>query len=408
VSAKPGRRSRLLDWKAVVGIGISIAALYFTFSRMELGNVMREIRAADPLLLVLSAAAATFVFWIRAWRWRAILEPVRVVGFRSRFAAVTIGFMGNNLLPARVGEFMRAYALSRTEPVPLVSSFASLVIERIFDGVAVIALLFLAMAMPGFPEFSSTQEFSIPGVDATLTVAGLARGAGVVVIVALLIVIALVFLPKQAVSVLERVVSILPKRVRRPIVDALEAFLSGVGVLRNPRLLLRTTSWSAVLWIFNGLGAWIAFRAFGFDLPFTAAIFLQSAIALAVSIPSAPGFVGVYHGMAVFVLSQLWGVPTEQAGAFAIVFHLAGFIPVTLIGLYFAWRMGLSFGEVSESEEIVESSVERSVGRDPDAVRRDPGAVGRDPDAVRRDPGAVRRDPGSVRRDPGGDDNARR
>jgi glycosyltransferase 2 family protein len=371
----PRRRTRgsLLDWKAVVGIGISIAALYFTFSRMQLGNVMREIRAADPLLFVLSSAAATFVFWIRAWRWRAILKPVRDVPFRARFSAVAIGFMGNNLLPARVGEFMRAYALSRAEPVPIVSSFASLVIERIFDGVAVIALLFVAMAMPDFPEFSSTQEFTIPGVAATITLAGLARGAGVLVIAVLVIVLALVFFPRPAVAAIETVVRVLPQRVRRPIVDALEAFLSGIGVLRDPLLLLSTAGWSAVLWVFNGVSAWIAFSAFGFDLPFTAAIFLQSAIALAVSIPSAPGFVGVYHGMVVFVLATLWGAPVEQAGAYAIGFHLAGFIPVTLIGLYYAWRMGLSFGEVKASEEIVEASVERTV------EAREPG-----PESIRR------------------------
>lgn len=366
-------RSSLLDWKAVVGIGISIAALYFTFSRMELGNVMREIRAADPLLYLLSAAAATAVFWIRAWRWRAILKPVRLVPFRSRFAAVTIGFMGNNLLPARVGEFMRAYALSRAEPVPLVSSFASLVIERIFDGVAVIALLFIAMSMPDFPEFSSTQEFTIPGVSTTITLAGLARGAGILVIAVLVVVLALVFFPRHAVAALGRIVRLLPKRVRRPIVDALEAFLSGIGVLRDPLLLLTTTWWSAVLWVFNGVSAWIAFSAFGFDLPFTAAIFLQSSIALAVSIPSAPGFVGVYHGMVVFVLATLWGAPVEQAGAYAIGFHLAGFIPVTLIGLYYAWRMGLSFGEVKASEDIVETSVEQTIGSR--AVGADPGQL---------------------------------
>src|SRR5690606_14290075 len=146
----------------------------------------------------------------------------------------------------------------------------------------------------------------------------------------------------RAVAVLEKAVSVLPTRVRRPIIDALEAFLSGAGILRDPKLLLGTFAWSAFLWTYNALGAWLAFRAFGFSLPFTAAIFFQSAIALAVSIPSAPGFVGLYHGMAVFLLGTLWGESIEQAGAFAIGFHLAGFIPITLIGLYYAWRAGIS------------------------------------------------------------------
>lgn len=360
------RRGGVLDWKGVLGLTISAVALYYTFSRMDLRSVGNELRAADPLLFLLSAAAVTGVFWIRAWRWRGILAPVADVPFRSRFAAVTIGFMGNNLLPARVGEFMRAYALSRTEPVPIVSSFASLLIERIFDGIFVIALLFAAMAMPDFPPFSGSQEINLPGVDTTITIAGLARSLGIVIGAAILLIGMLVLLPRQAVAALERAVRILPRRVRRPIVDALEAFLSGAGVLRNPKLLLGTAAWSLLLWIYNALGAWIAFRAFGLALPFTAAIFLQSAIALAVSIPAAPGFIGVYHSMVVFVLATLWGASAELAGAFAIGFHLAGFIPVTLIGLYYAWRTGLSLGEVRESEEIVEEAVEKSLDvRDP-------------------------------------------
>ncbi|HSJ32579.1 MAG TPA: lysylphosphatidylglycerol synthase transmembrane domain-containing protein, partial [Longimicrobiales bacterium] len=157
MTASASRRRGILDWKGVLGLVISAAALYFTFSRMDLRSVMGELRAADPFLFVLSAAAITGVFWIRAWRWKVILAPVADVPFRSRFSAVTIGFMGNNVLPARVGEFMRAYALSRTEPVPIVASFASLLIERIFDGILVIALLFIAMAMPDFPPFSGSQ-----------------------------------------------------------------------------------------------------------------------------------------------------------------------------------------------------------------------------------------------------------
>lgn len=370
----PGRPKRLLDWKGALGIIISAAALYFTFSRMDLGNVMGELRAADPFLLALSAAATTGVFWIRAWRWRVILAPVARVPFRSRFAAVSIGFMGNNLLPARVGEFMRAYALSRSEPVPIVASFASLLIERIFDGIAVIALLFLAMTMPDFPPFSGTEQIQLLNTNATFTIAGLARGLGLIVLAALVIVSMLVLFPRRAVAVLERAVSILPMRVRRPIIDALEAFLSGAGILRDPKLLLGTAAWSAFLWTYNALGAWLAFRAFGFSLPFTAAIFFQSAIALAVSIPSAPGFVGLYHGMAVFLLGTLWGESIEQAGAFAIGFHLAGFIPITLIGLYYAWRAGISLGEARDSEEIIEEAVEEELRPDGLDDERDPPA----------------------------------
>ena len=359
-------RRRLLDWKAVVGIAISAGALWFTFRGMELRDVFTELAAADPLLMLLSAAAVTGVFWIRAWRWRAILKPIGDTPFRSRFSAVTIGFMGNNLLPARIGEFMRAYALSRQEPIPLVASFASLVIERLFDGVLVVTLLFVAMSMPGFPAFDVAETIPIIGLDGGVRLATLARGMAVFVGAAVLILFALVLMPTRAVRTIERVVRILPLSFRRPIIDALEAFLAGVSVLRDPGLLLRTAGWSTFLWLFNAVGCWIAFRAFGFELPFVAAVFFQSAIALAVSVPAGPGFIGVYHAMAAFVLANLWGEPDVNARAFAVGFHLVGFIPVTVIGLYYAWRMGLSMGEVTSSEEVVEDAVERRSGVDPD------------------------------------------
>jgi glycosyltransferase 2 family protein len=349
------RRRRLLDWKALLGIGISALLLYLTFRRMDLREVWLNLRGVNLPLFLLSSAAATGVFWVRAWRWREILRPVRDVPFRSRFAAVTIGFMGNNLLPARLGEFLRAYSLSRMEPVPVVSSLASLVIERLFDGVFVIALLFIAMSLPGFPTLAAGE-----GVGYT----GYARTAAVLVGFAIVVLLALVLMPRRAVAIVERIVGIFPDSVRRPIVDALEAFLTGAGILRDPVLLLRAASWSLVLWLFNAVGFWIAFMAFGLPLPFTAALFFQSAIALAVSVPSGPAFVGVYHGAAVFVLSRMWGAPEAAAGAFAVGFHLAGFVPVTLIGLYYAWRMGLSYGEVAASEEVVEEAVERAVPRE--------------------------------------------
>jgi glycosyltransferase 2 family protein len=351
-AATPRRRSRLLDWKALVGIAISAVLLYVTFRRMDLGEVWRNLRDVDVGLYILSSAAATFVFWIRAWRWRGILEPVAIVPFRSRFAAVTIGFMGNNLLPARVGEFLRAYALSRSERVSIVASLASLVVERLFDGVMVIGLLFLAMSLPGFPEVTAGEGSRY---------AGYAQAAGTLVVVLILLLFGLVFLPRQAVALVERIVLVFPDSVRRPVVSALEAFLTGVGILRDPVLLIRATGWSVVLWLFNAVGFWIAFHAFGLPLPFTAALFFQSAIALAVSVPSGPAFVGVYHGAAVFVLANMWGAPVAAAGAFAVGFHIAGFIPVTLIGLYYAWRMGLSVREVRSSEGVVEEAVEHVI-----------------------------------------------
>src|SRR5688572_12541722 len=361
-AAPQQRRLKLLDWRALVGIGLSIILLYFAFRNIDFQQVRAEVRTIDPLLLLLATALCTSVFWLRAYRWKSILEPLKPgIPFSSRFSSVAIGFAGNNLLPARVGEFLRVYALSRQEKVSIVASLASLVMERLLDGIMVIGFLFLAMSLPDFPEMRIKSDIDYPAI---------ATAAGLVILAIIIILVLLVIFPRQAVRGMERFAQFLPRRVRRPLIDALEAFLTGVAILRRPVLLARAGFWSLVVWLVNSAGFYFAFHAFHIDLPFSAALFFQSVVALAVSIPSGPAFVGVYHYAAIKVLVALWGVTESRAAAYAITYHLAGFIPITAIGLYYGWRIGLSLGEVQNSEEAVEDAVEKETGSDLIVERR--------------------------------------
>ncbi len=121
-------------------------------------------------------------------------------------------------------------------------------------------------------------------------------------------------------------------------------------------------AWSVAHWMVNALGFWFAFRAFGMDLNYTAALFFQSVVAIAVSVPSAPGYFGPFEAAATVVLSRMWGAPVDRASALAIGFHVATFIPITLIGLYYARAIGFSLREAETSEEAVETAVEGSSG----------------------------------------------
>jgi hypothetical protein len=345
---RPSRRRAFLDWKGVLGILVSAALLYYAFRGVHLREVVQQVWGADPLLLGLAALAATLVFPLRALRWKPLLEPVHPsTRFRPRFAATCIGFMANNLLPARVGEFARAYALSRLEPVRASASFGSLVVERMFDGLVVVGLLLVTMAAPGFPDVSG-RDFG-----------AVAFWVGLVFLAVFGLMLLVVSRPERSVRAIERVATrLLPGAVRRPIVDALAAFLQGIAAVRDWRLVLRALGWSLLVWGTNGMAFWLAFLAFDIDAPLVAAFFLQSLIALAVAIPSAPGFFGVFEAGARIGLVEVWGIESANAVAFAIGFHIAGFIPVTLMGLYYLWRLGLSWGEVESSEEAVETAVE--------------------------------------------------
>ena len=348
------KRKSLFDWKAVLGIALSILLLWWAFKDESFTEIMHDMRQADPFWFALATAAATLVFIPRAWRWRTLLQPVAPgTTFRSRFAATTIGFMGNNLLPARIGEFARVYALSRMERISIVTGLGSVVIERLFDAAFVIGFLFLALALPGVPELAAVKSANLTAVANTLVV---------LVAIAFVLGTLLVLYPRHSVGFFERYIArILPRSFRRPLVDALEAFLAGLAILRSPKLLLAATVQSGILWLFNALGFYLAFQAFDIDIPFSGALLLQSVIALAVSVPSGPGFFGLFEAGALLVLTELYHIEKGKVLAFALGFHLGGFIPVTLIGLYYAWRLGISLREVGESEQKVEQAVEATL-----------------------------------------------
>jgi glycosyltransferase 2 family protein len=350
VSGAPagGKGRSSLGWKGLAGLVFSIVLLWYAFRDVDATGVLAELAAADPVLLGLAAFLVTVPFALRAVRWGILLRPIHPeTRFRPRFACTCIGFMANNLLPARIGEFARAYSITRLEPIPLSGSFGSLVLERMFDAVLVIGLLALALGWPGFPDVTS-RAFGQAAV-----------GLGGLVVVGFALLFFLVSRPERTSGILEAIASrLLPSRLRRRVVDTLHAFLTGAAALRDGRLVLRSLIWSAAVWLTNGVAMWVGFRAFGIDAPLIAAIFLQSVIALAVSLPSAPGFFGVYQAAARIGLVDVWGVAAAPAMAFAVGFHLAGYFPVTFMGLYYVWRLDFSWKDVEASEEIVETAVE--------------------------------------------------
>lgn len=334
--------------KTAIGVALSLALLGWALRDVSPSHVMEEIRGADPLLFLLAILVALGGFVFRAVRWGILLLPVAgAVPFRVRWAATIVGFAANNLLPARVGEFARAFSLSRLTRVPVVASIATLVVERLFDGVVVVLLLFASMAAASFPSGGE-----VAGVDPREA----ARVIGVVMAAGIAVLFFMVAAPHRserlAGAALRRV---LPDRLAVRILGALTSFLAGLAVLRQGRLFAASLLLAAAQWLFTGLSFLLAFRAFGIDdVSFAGALFLQSLIGLAVAIPSSPGFFGPFEAAATLGLG-LWGVDAAKAVSFAVGYHLGGFIPVSLLGVWYVWRLGLSWREVRHSDEAAEA-----------------------------------------------------
>lgn len=338
--------------KALFGLIVTVAALWWALRGENLGEIWRQMRHGDMWLLAAAVVVATTGFLIRAMRWKLLLAPVKPdTGLRTRFAAVAIGFMANNVLPLRAGEFLRPYAFSRMEPVSVSAAFGSLVVERFLDSVALLFLLVLPALTHSFPSSGVLSS----GVGALVL-----RGTLIFVTAFLLVLVTMAVWPQGFLRLADRLASrLLPRALARPAVDALTAFLDSVALLRSPRLLVLSLIWSFGLWIFQGLSYWLGMLAFGIHTGVVSAWFTQAVVAFGVAAPSAPGFVGTFHAAARFALTDVYAVNPTRALAFAFGYWAGGWFPITFIGLYYAWRLGLSLGDVGRAEQQVETDVER-------------------------------------------------
>ncbi len=341
---------------------VTAAFLYLALRGVAWSEVGSNLRQADHALLAAAVLVATLGVHVRALRWRPLLQPVAPgIGFGPRIAGVAIGLAANNVFPARVGEFARTWVLAREAKIPVSAALASVVLERMLDAVVLIAFLLGAMASPGFPDLAGAGASVQTGIRVIVGVSSFL----------LLVLFSLAFFPVRSVAVAERIANVLlPRAFRRPLVDALRAFAGGLHVLRSPRLLAISVAWSLAQWAFLACSFLLAFRAFGITEPgYVGAIFLQSAVGVAVAIPSAPGFFGPFHAAAVWGLG-LWGVDTSRAASFAIGFHLGGWVSVTALGAFYAARLNVRLRDLDRSEEVVEEAVEADPEVSPDGAPR--------------------------------------
>lgn len=318
--------------KVWLGVAVSALLLWVAVRGVSLEDVLHQLREVRPAWLVPVLASIFLRFWLTAIRWQYLLRPVKWVGVHRLFAITMIGFMANNVLPARLGEFVRAYALGRTESLPASLPFATIVIERIFDGFTL--LLFLVGGL-SFLQPSRTLVWAAAltcalylGVLATLIALRTGRGLGLIT------------------AILDR----LPDRLARPARHLLESFRAGLHILGDVRALLVTALLSIVIWLVNAAGVQASFYAFSLDLPGYASFLLLGVIAVAIALPSAPGYIGPFQAGTVQGLA-LVGVARDTALSVSIVYHLLNFVPITLVGLAYLNALNLTLGELRTAGE---------------------------------------------------------
>ncbi|MBI2911688.1 MAG: flippase-like domain-containing protein [Chloroflexi bacterium] len=313
-----------------LGIAISIVLVIVLLRIVNLDEMLAALGTADYRYVLLAMVLVIATFWLKAVRWRVLLAPVGTVSTADLFSAVTIGMMANNLLPARAGEVIRAVVVGRREGIGFSAAFATVVVERVFDGFMVLVLLLGVVVAIPLPD-----EIRIGGWMSALLYGGVLVGL-----------LSFSFFRPRIEPWLALLLRPFPVTFRHMVLGQLDRFASGLLILRDPRRIASTLLLSALLWVLFGLILEILLRAFALDIPPTASAVLLLTTALGVTVPSGPAYVGLIQWAFVIGLG-LFGVSESAALGISLVFHAANFLPNTLPGLVFLGRESLGLGQLA-------------------------------------------------------------
>ncbi len=333
------------NWRThALNVGISLFFLDLVFAQLNLQEVGVALAEARWWLLLPSLAALMVHLVFRIWRWQWLLKPMGDVPFAPAFRAGMIGIGGNMVLPARAGEFLRAYVIGRSTGISKTGAFATVVVERIFDGLTMLLIL-VGLVLFGVSD-AQLQKIGLVGAAFYL----------------LALVGIVLFLTRR--HWFEALVGkFLPTALAEKILALMAAFAGGLESLRDGKQLFMVTILSLATWAFIPLSFYPVLLAFDFHttVPFFAAVLLLPMLAFGLTIPGAPGGVGLFEGagyLALAISFQLIGSPlvTEEqkavVAACVVLVHISQALPEALLGLWAFFAEGLTTGDIQAGSKM--------------------------------------------------------
>ena len=324
-----GRNARAL----IVGISISLLALFFALKNVDLSSLTDSVFSASPAWMAVVLASYMLHFWLKAMRWCDLLEPVYKARTAEAYPVMMTGFFANNFLPAHLGEIVRMYVGAKLFHISKTEVLATIVLERVLD-FSVIALMFGAALIGG-----ST-------ISQQLIYAGYVLVAGTVFIWVVLVVS--LRYEQSVLHFIKWVLKPLPASIGERIVSTFLLVMSAMHSMKSLRLVIRSVVLSLLQWLLVGLAIFAALRSVGVDINIAAAVVTLAATVLAVSLPAAPGFFGTVQ--LAFVLALLpYGVTENDALAGSVIFHIVSYSFVMISGVVALQKLNMRITDIRHS-----------------------------------------------------------
>lgn len=321
-----------------LGIAVSAGLLWYAMRNVDLQRAWLAAQGINALFLVPYLAVMFAEVPIRGWRWQLLLVPVQRASLLRLSSATLIGLMANNVLPARLGEFLRAYVGARAEKIPFSTSFATVVIDRVFDGLTVSAIFVFAVVAYPLPDLAKLAGYAAAGIY----------------LGTLLVLVGLIAKRTATLTFVAWLLHWFPGGFSSRVLKWLGSFVGGLQVFRSPRLLLGSVAISLVVWFGYGLSLYLMWLAFDIHLSVIDAFVVLLILTIGLTLPSTPGFVGAMEAAIVTGLA-FFGIDESEAFAIAVVYHVTQYVPITLGGFIALWFERMSFTEMAKAgEELAE------------------------------------------------------
>ena len=301
----------------IATIVVTVVFSYIALRGISFSAVWASLRSCDYWWLLPALVAFGLGTFARALRWRSLFAPGRRPGIAPTLDAMMIGYFYNNIMPARVGEAARVIVLTQRTPTPPVETIGTVIVERLYDVLAVLLIFFAAQ--PWLPNVSWFR---------TAAIAAIVLAAAIAALAAVLVIygdrpIRLVLRP------LERLLHFSGERLEKIVAEV----ANGLSGLRHGRVALEAFLWTIAAWLLTALCAYFVAVAFKLNLPFASGLLIAVVVGLSMILPSPPAALGVFEGAAILAL-KAYGLPQSVSLPYALVLHAVNFLPFVLIGLY--------------------------------------------------------------------------
>ncbi len=319
-------------WRNVaLSLAVSVGFLYLAFRNVALNELGAALGRVRPGWLALSVAVSFLLMVFRAWRWQLELLPLERIPLGRLWVVTAVAYLAINLLPARLGEVVRPWLLSRRSSVSFSNVVGNLVVEKTMDSVVLLIYILAGLLMVE----------NLPG--------WVRSGAIVPAVFAVTLVVLVVLLWWRGEAFVDRwVLRVLPERFGAGLKRVLGAIIAGMQVLPNPGLLLAVFLVSLALWFLPILSSYIMIRAFDFALPFSAAVVVFIFIGFGTALPNVPGMIGPYQYACVLAL-ELFGVDKADALAYGLVLNAVQFLTIVVQGLIALPLAGVRWSDIRQA-----------------------------------------------------------